>query len=118
MEEKDRQKENSIKESVQKQFSININRLRKEQGLEPIDGGDKDFISIEEEKLEFYLQKFRKNIDPKRRIIEKEIDPKIKKIALKIIQNFKKEELTYVDAYVTLEYVYDSLKTMSEYTHL
>ena len=47
MTEKNEQKETAPEGSAQEQFPININRLRKEHGLEPIDGGDKDFIPIE-----------------------------------------------------------------------
>ena len=43
------QKENSIKESVQEQYPININRIRKEYGLEPIEGGEKNFISLQKQ---------------------------------------------------------------------
>ena len=75
-------------------------------------------LEATEEKWECYLQKFRKNTNPERSIVEKELNPKIKKLVIEIIKMFKKEELTYVEAYATLENVYDNLRTMSEYTHL
>ncbi len=45
MEEK--KKETALEGSVQEQYPININKLRKEYGLAPINGGDKEFIPIE-----------------------------------------------------------------------
>ncbi|GEM_PF-7112754 len=70
-----------------------------------------------DKKIQEYLKKFNKEFNP----IEFETEDVISRIApiAEEVLNFLKEkELTYVDAYVTLEHVYRSLKFMSEYTHL
>ncbi|MDU4852863.1 MAG: hypothetical protein E6X72_00515 [Clostridioides difficile] len=42
----DKKKETAPEVPVQEQYPININKLRKENGLEPIENGDIDFIPI------------------------------------------------------------------------
>lgn len=95
----------------EEQYPININKRRKEHGLESIENGNIDFIPI-------YLQHFKMNINPKESLLEQDIKPELKELGIDIITKLKEKELTYVDAYVTLEYVYRNLKFMSEYTHL
>lgn len=95
----------------EEQYPININKRRKEHGLESIENGNIDFIPI-------YLQHFKMNINPKESLLEQDIKPELKELGIDIITKLKEKELTYVDAYVTLEYVYRTLKFMSEYTHL
>lgn len=97
--------------ATEEQYPININKRRKEHGLESIENGNIDFIPI-------YLQHFKMNINPKESLLEQDIKPELKELGIDIITKLKEKELTYVDAYVTLEYVYRNLKFMSEYTHL
>ena len=108
---KDFLKETAPEVPVQEPYPININKLRKENRLEPIENGDIDFIPI-------YLQRFKMNINPKESLLEQDIKPELKELGAEIIMQLREKELTYVDAYVTLEYVYKNLKFMSEYTHL
>lgn len=66
--------------------------------------------------LEEYLSNFKKYVYPK--AAKDFLDIEVIDIGNKIIKILKEEELTYVNSYATLEYVYKSLKVMSEYTHL
>lgn len=107
----DKKKETAPEVTVQERYPININKLRKDNGLVPIENGDIEFIPI-------YLQHFKMNINPKESLLEQDIKPELKELGAEIIMQLREKELTYVDAYVTLEYVYKNLKFMSEYTHL
>lgn len=74
------------------------------------------FKEEKDKELQKYLIKFKKNIYSK---VEKEfLEEKVIEIGNIIIKILQEKELTYVDAYATLEYVYRTLKVMSEYTHL
>lgn len=74
------------------------------------------FKEEKDKELQKYLIKFKKNIYSK---VEKEfLEEKVIEIGNIIIKILREKELTYVDAYATLEYVYRTLKVMSEYTHL
>lgn len=74
------------------------------------------FKEEKDKEMQKYLIKFQKNVYSK---VEKEfLEEEVIEIGNIIIKMLKEKELTYVDAYATLEYVYRSLKVMSEYTHL
>lgn len=98
-----------------------INDINRQENIEKSKEFGKSTIEwpVQEEKEEEmrnFLGKFKKNIYPK--IEREDLEEEIIETGNAIVNMLKGKELTYVDAYATLEYVYRTLKVMSEYTHL